>query len=59
MRPSLLGPAYDMDEQGSTVGMDLDDSDTLDLLEGIIDKHPVDSDFFNSFEDDFDDTDIN
>ncbi|KAK4266252.1 hypothetical protein QN277_027202 [Acacia crassicarpa] len=52
----------EMDEQGSSMAMDVDDVDSLDFFgEGIIvaDNKLADADFFNSFEDDFDDTDIN
>lgn len=52
----------DMDDQGSTVAMDVDDVDPLDIFgEGVISMESklVDADFFNKFEDDFDDTDIN
>ncbi|GAB2266718.1 hypothetical protein Dimus_001711 [Dionaea muscipula] len=53
----------DMEEHGSMSAMDLDDSEPLDPFgDGLMhsDNHKlVDSDFFNSFEDDFDDSDIN
>ncbi|XP_028793297.1 small acidic protein 1-like [Neltuma alba] len=52
----------EMDEQGSAMAMDVDDVDSLDIFgEGVIvtDNKLADADFFNSFEDDFDDTDIN
>lgn len=52
----------EMEEQGSTVAMDVDDVDPLEILgEGVIsaENKLADSDFFNSFEDDFDDSDIN
>ncbi|KAJ4841886.1 hypothetical protein Tsubulata_014246 [Turnera subulata] len=47
---------------GSTVAMDVDDVDALEIFgEGVIniDHKLADADFFNNFEDDFDDTDIN
>ncbi|XP_058101413.1 small acidic protein 1-like [Magnolia sinica] len=59
MKPS---PTYlfDMDDPGSTVGMDVDDADPLDILSGAVsDNRLADADFFNSFQDDFDDSDIN
>ena len=64
MKPSPLDFFADMDDHGSTVAMDVDvdDVEALELLgEGpiIIDNKLADADFFNSFEDDFDDTDIN
>ncbi len=52
----------DMEEQGSTVAMDVDDVDPLEIFgEGVInvDNKLADADFFNNFEDDFDDSDIN
>lgn len=52
----------EMEEQGSTVAMDVDDVDPLEILgEGVIsaENKLADADFFNSFEDDFDDSDIN
>ena len=52
----------EMEEQGSAMAMDVDDVDPLEILgEGGIpaDNKLADADFFNSFEDDFDDSDIN
>lgn len=52
----------DMDDQPSTMAMDVDDVDPLEIYgEGVIsvDSKVADADFFNSFEDDFDDSDIN
>lgn len=52
----------DMEDQGSTVAMDVDDVDPLEIFgEGVIsiDNKLADADFFNKFEDDFDDADIN
>lgn len=52
----------EMEEQGSTVAMDVDDVDPLEIFsEGVIsaENKLADADFFNSFEDDFDDSDIN
>ncbi|KAH9684247.1 reverse transcriptase domain-containing protein [Citrus sinensis] len=47
---------------GATEAMDVDDVDPLEIFsEGVIsiDNKPADADFFNKFEDDFDDADIN
>lgn len=58
-------PVELLEEQvGSTVAMEVDDVESFDMFgEGPIsymDHHRLtDSDFFNSFEDDFDDSDIN
>ena len=52
----------EMGEAGATMAMDVDDVDPLEIFgEGVIsaDNKLADADFFNSFEDDFDDTDIN
>ena len=52
----------EMDEQASTVAMDVDDVDPLEIFgEGVInvDNKLADADFFNNFADDFDDADIN
>lgn len=52
----------DMEDQGATEAMDVDDVDPLEIFsEGVIsiDNKPADADFFNKFEDDFDDADIN
>lgn len=62
MKPMQMEFFGDMDEQGSTVAMDVDDVDPLEMFgEGVITMETklVDTDFFNEFEDDFDDTDIN
>ncbi|XP_023513491.1 small acidic protein 1 [Cucurbita pepo subsp. pepo] len=62
MRPTPMEFFAEMEEQGSTVAMDVDDVDPLEILgEGVIsaENKLADSDFFNSFEDDFDDSDIN
>ncbi|XP_004297951.1 PREDICTED: small acidic protein 1 [Fragaria vesca subsp. vesca] len=51
----------DMDDQGSTMAMDVDDLDPLEYLggDGVIgDNKLTDLDFFNSFEDDFDESDM-
>ncbi|CAI9117981.1 OLC1v1019478C1 [Oldenlandia corymbosa var. corymbosa] len=54
----------DLDEH-SAVAMDLDDADSLDFFGGegplaALEHHRLaDADFFNSFQDDFDDSDIN
>lgn len=50
-----------MDEQGLMTAIDIDDMDALEILgEGIMfDNKLADVDFFNSFEYDFNDPDIN
>lgn len=51
----------EMDEQVS-MAMDVDDVDPLEIFgEGVIatDNKLADADFFNNFQDDFDDSDIN
>ncbi|CAA6655354.1 unnamed protein product [Spirodela intermedia] len=58
MKPSPLYNLYlqELIEDDSTllpVGMDVDDEIFSEL-----DRQPVDADFFNSFEDDFDDSDF-
>jgi hypothetical protein len=50
-----------MDDQGSTMAMDVDDVDELEIYGGdglIGENNLADVDFFNSFEDDFDDTEF-
>ncbi|CAA2938758.1 small acidic 1 [Olea europaea subsp. europaea] len=64
MKPQPVDYFVDMEEQGgSTVAMDVDDVEALEMFgEGPIsmELHRLaDSDFFNSFQDDFDDSDIN
>ncbi|XP_022138785.1 small acidic protein 1 [Momordica charantia] len=62
MRPTPMDFFAEMEEQGSTVAMDVDDVDPLEIFsEGVIsaENKLADADFFNSFEDDFDDSDIN
>ncbi|PKI37366.1 hypothetical protein CRG98_042243 [Punica granatum] len=52
----------ELEVQEATVAMDVDDVDPLEIFgEGVlpVDNRLADSDFFNSFEDDFDDSDIN
>ncbi|XP_014512611.1 small acidic protein 1 [Vigna radiata var. radiata] len=52
----------EMDEQVSSMAMDVDDVDPLETFaEGVItaDLKLADVNFFNNFEDDFDDADIN
>lgn len=58
-RRQASSTAYPMKEI-EEVGMDVDDADSLEMLEGtaVLDNKPADSDFFNAFEDDFDDSDI-
>lgn len=61
MRQTTMDLFGDMDEQGSTMAMDVDDVDPLEILGDsvIADNKLSDADFFNSFADDFDDSDIN
>lgn len=62
MRPMPMDFFAEMDDQPSTVAMDVDDVDPLEIFgEGVIsiDNKLTDADFFNNFEDDFDDSDIN
>ncbi|KMS98724.1 hypothetical protein BVRB_3g069720 [Beta vulgaris subsp. vulgaris] len=53
----------EMEEHGSTMAMDVDDVDPLEVFgEGLMtpdNNKLADADFFNSFPDDFDDDDIN
>ncbi|MCD9639196.1 hypothetical protein HAX54_023574 [Datura stramonium] len=69
--PSMLPPESciasresHMEEQGSTMAMDVDEVDAIDMfgegpLGGGEHLRLADADFFNSFQDDFDDSDIN
>ncbi|KAM7485333.1 hypothetical protein LguiA_001342 [Lonicera macranthoides] len=63
MKPMLMDYFVEPDEQGSSMSMDVDDVEALEIFgEGplsAIDHHLTDADFFNYFEDDFDDSDIN
>lgn len=62
MRPMQMDFFGETEEQGATVAMDVDDVDPLEIFgEGVIsiDNKLADADFFNKFEDDFDDADIN
>ncbi|XP_068327497.1 small acidic protein 1-like [Pyrus communis] len=60
MRPTAMDFFSDMDDQGSTMAMDVDDVDPIEAFgEGISESKLAGADFFNSFQDDFDDTDIN
>ncbi|PON35807.1 Small acidic protein [Parasponia andersonii] len=61
MRPTTMDFFGDMDDQGSTMAMDVDDVDPLEILGDsvIADNKLADADFFNFFQDDFDDSDIN
>ncbi|XP_050208851.1 small acidic protein 1-like [Mercurialis annua] len=62
MRPMQMEYFAHKDEQGLSVAMDVDDVDPLEIFdEGVvnIDNKLVDANFFNNFEDDFDDSDIN
>ncbi|MBA0637519.1 hypothetical protein Godav_000134 [Gossypium davidsonii] len=59
MRPMPMEFVTDPDDQGSA--MEVDDVDTPEIFgEGVIasDNKLADADFFNNFEDDFDDSDI-
>ncbi|XP_020240092.1 small acidic protein 1 [Cajanus cajan] len=52
----------EMEEQVSAMAMDVDDVDPLEIFaEGVMaaDNKLADADFFNTFQDDFDDSDIN
>ncbi|PNX82390.1 small acidic protein 1-like, partial [Trifolium pratense] len=51
----------EMEEQITSMAMEVDDGDNLDILaEGLVTESKlVDAEFFNSFHDDFDDADIN
>ena len=67
MKPVLVEyMGADMDEVGSSMAMDVDDVDALDMFSdnlgapiSCFDTKLADADFFNSFADDFDDADIN
>ena len=61
MRQTTMDFFGDMDEQGSTMAMDVDDVDPLEIIGDsvVADSKLADADFFNSFADDFDDSDIN
>ncbi|KAM6544810.1 hypothetical protein CsatB_025546 [Cannabis sativa] len=61
MKPTAMDLFGDMDDQPSTMAMDVDDADALEILgDSVIAENKLtDADFFNSFEDDFDDSDIN
>lgn len=61
MRPSPMDFFGDMDDHAS-VAMDVDDMEPFEMFgEGVLsfDNKVADADFFNKFEDDFDDADIN
>ncbi|XP_061358920.1 small acidic protein 1 [Gastrolobium bilobum] len=60
--PRTMDLFGEMDEQVSAMAMDVDDIDPLEIFaDGVIsaDNKLADADFFNTFEDDFDDADIN
>ena len=62
MKPTPMSYLYEhmnAMEEGAclAVGMEVDDADPVDVL-GEIERPPIDADFFNSFEDDFDDSDV-
>ncbi|KAG5605007.1 hypothetical protein H5410_026499 [Solanum commersonii] len=64
-KPMVIGYLADMEEQGSTVATDVDNIDNINMFgEGLFGGgeeqiRVVDSNFFNRFQDDFDDSDIN
>lgn len=59
MKPTPTFLFNDIDDHGSTAAMEVDDGEPLDLMNDVLpDSKPSDVDFFNSFEDDFDDSDI-
>jgi hypothetical protein len=60
MKPFPVFVGFEMDDQNVGAAMDVDlDGDGLDLLGDSIAEHkPSDADFFNAFEDDFDDGDL-
>ncbi|XXG42736.1 hypothetical protein AAC387_Pa01g2936 [Persea americana] len=59
MKPSPTN-FLDLDDPGFTIEMDVDDAVTLHVLSRPVpdDGKLAHSDFFNSFDDDFDDSDI-
>ncbi|XP_019086414.1 PREDICTED: small acidic protein 1-like [Camelina sativa] len=62
MRPMQLDMLSEMDDAGSSMAMDVDDLEAMEILNegGLISESKLtDADFFNKFDDDFDDTDIN
>lgn len=66
MKPMPIDFFAELEEQGTTVAMDVDDAEALDIFGGgegpiaALEHHRLaDADFFNSFQDDFDDSDIN
>ncbi|XP_056847294.1 small acidic protein 1 [Raphanus sativus] len=62
MRPMQLDMLAEMEDAGSSMAMDVDDIEAMEMLSegGLIAENKLaDADFFNKFDDDFDDTDIN
>ncbi|KAG7543127.1 hypothetical protein ISN45_Aa07g030560 [Arabidopsis thaliana x Arabidopsis arenosa] len=63
MRPMQLDMLSEMDDAGSSMAMDVDDLEAMEIYsEGGVaasESKLADGDFFNKFEDDFDDADIN
>ncbi|KAI8537779.1 hypothetical protein RHMOL_Rhmol09G0051200 [Rhododendron molle] len=61
MKPSPVDLYADLEDPNSTMAMDVDDVDAEFFGEGplVSDNKLADADFFNSFQDDFDDADIN
>ncbi|KAJ8768439.1 hypothetical protein K2173_021592 [Erythroxylum novogranatense] len=61
MKSLQAGFLADMEEHVSTVAMDVDDIDSLEIFgEGVVNLDKLaDTDFFNNFDDDFDDSDFN
>ncbi|WMV29061.1 hypothetical protein MTR67_022446 [Solanum verrucosum] len=64
-KPMVIDYLADMEEQGSTMAIDVDNIDNINMFgEGLFGGSEeqirvVDSNFFNRFQDDFDDSDIN
>ncbi|TQE03988.1 hypothetical protein C1H46_010359 [Malus baccata] len=61
MRPTMMDFFNDMEDQGSTMAMEVDDVDPLKAFRETVtgESKLADADFFTCFEDDFGDTDIN
>lgn len=67
MKPMPIDFFAELEDHGTTVAMDVDDAEALEIFSGggegplaTVDHHRLaDADFFNSFQDDFDDSDIN
>ncbi|CAE6198827.1 unnamed protein product [Arabidopsis arenosa] len=62
MRPMQLDMLSEMDDAGSSMAMDVDDLEAMEIFSeggGASESKLADADFFNKFEDDFDDAGIN